>query len=81
MPTTGLMRTGVFVIGSSKHGGMGAPETVPFSDGAAAAAFAAANGGKVVTFAEVPRDYVLSSNPGFNTQRFWNERLAVGDGR
>ena len=40
-----------FIIGSSKRGGMGAPETVPFSDGAAAAAFSAANGGKIVTFA------------------------------
>jgi copper chaperone NosL len=57
-----------FVIGSSKRGGMGAPETVPFSDRAAAAEFAAANGGKVVTFAEVPRDYVLSSDPGFDTK-------------
>ncbi len=57
-----------FVIGSSKRGGMGAPETVPFSERAAAAAFAAANGGKVVTFAKVPRDYVLSSDPGFNTK-------------
>ena len=37
-------------------------------NGAAAAAFAAANGGKVVTFAKVPRDYVLSSDPGFNTK-------------
>lgn len=50
-----------FVIGSSKQGGMGAPETVPFSDRAAADKFAGQYGGKVVTFTEVPRDYVLSS--------------------
>jgi copper chaperone NosL len=61
-------RKAFFVIDSTKHGGMGAPETVPFSERAAAAAFAAANGGKAVTFAEVPRDYVLSSDPGFNTK-------------
>lgn len=53
----------VFVIGSSKQGGMGAPETVPFSDRAAADRFVAEHGGKVVAFGEVPRDYVLSSEP------------------
>ena len=53
----------LFVIGSSMQGGMGAPETVPFSDGAAAKTFAAAHGGRVVTFDQVPRDYVLGSEP------------------
>jgi copper chaperone NosL len=48
-----------FVVGSRVKGGMGADETVPFSDRAAADKFAAENGGDVVTFAEVPRDYVL----------------------
>jgi copper chaperone NosL len=38
---------------------MGAEETVPFSDKGAAEEFAARNGGKVITFAQVPRDYVL----------------------
>lgn len=56
-------RIAFFVIGSSKQGGMGAPETVPFSDRAAAEKFAGEHGGKVVTFDEVPRDYVLSSEP------------------
>lgn len=51
----------VFVIGSRKKGGMGADETVPFSDRAAADRFAAANGGRVVAFTEVPRDYVLGA--------------------
>lgn len=51
-------------IGSTKQGGMGAPETVPFSDRAAADRFAAGHGGRVVTFDEVPRDYVLGSQPG-----------------
>lgn len=49
----------VFVIGSRMKGGMGADETVPFSNRAAAERFAAANGGRLVAFSEVPRDYVL----------------------
>jgi copper chaperone NosL len=51
----------LFVIGSRKKGGMGADETVPFSDRGAAETFAAENGGRVVTFADVPPDYVLGS--------------------
>jgi copper chaperone NosL len=43
---------------------MGAPETVPFSDRAAAEKFATEYSGRVVTFAAVPRDYVLGSQPG-----------------
>nr|WP_041320946.1 nitrous oxide reductase accessory protein NosL [Hyphomicrobium denitrificans] len=53
-----------FVIGSRKQGGMSAPETVPFSDRAAADKFAEINGGRVVSFAKVPPDYVLSSDAG-----------------
>lgn len=53
----------LFVISSRKQGGMGAPETVPFSERAAADRFVAEHGGKIVAFAEVPRDYVLSSEP------------------
>lgn len=56
-------RQAFFVIESSRQGGMGAPETIPFSDRAAAEEFAGAHGGKVVSFAEVPRDYVLASDP------------------
>jgi copper chaperone NosL len=55
-------RQAFFVIGSSKQGGMGAPETVPFSDRGAAEKFAAEYGGQVVGFDEVPRDYVLGSS-------------------
>ena len=54
-------RQAFFVIGSRMKGGMGAPETVPFSDRSAAEKFAAENGGRVVTFDEVPRDYVLGT--------------------
>jgi copper chaperone NosL len=48
-----------FVIGSKMKGGMGAEEAVPFSDKAAAVRFASENGGRVVAFADVPKDYVL----------------------
>lgn len=49
-----------FVIESGQAGGMGAPEAIPFSEPAGAAAFAAANGGRVVTLADIPDDYVLA---------------------
>jgi copper chaperone NosL len=51
-----------FVIESRRRGGMGAAEAVPFGDSAAAAAFAADNGGRVVSFADIPRAYVLGSD-------------------
>ena len=58
-------RQSSFVIGSRKQGGMGGDEAVPFSDKAAAERFAAENGGRVVSFSEVPKDYVLG--PGSAT--------------
>lgn len=57
-------RKAVFVIGSRKRSGMGADETAPFSDRGAAEKFAAENGGRLVTFAEVPPDYVLGAGAG-----------------
>ena len=51
----------LFVIGSRVKGGMGADEAVPFSNREAADKFAAENGGRVMRFAEVPRDYVLGT--------------------
>ncbi|MEE1609866.1 nitrous oxide reductase accessory protein NosL [Microvirga sp. CF3016] len=50
-----------FVIGSRMKGGMGGDEAVPFSDKGAAEKFAAENGGRVVAFADVPKDYVLGA--------------------
>jgi copper chaperone NosL len=55
-------RKAFFVIESRQQGGMGAAEAVPFGARAAADAFAAANGGTVVTFAEIPSAYVLGSD-------------------
>jgi len=50
----------VYVIGSSKRGGMGALEAVPFSKRADAEAFAAEFGGEVVAWDEIPEDYILA---------------------
>jgi copper chaperone NosL len=54
-------RKALFVIGSRVTGGMGGAEAVPFSDRGAAEKFAAENGGQIVGFTEVPRDYVLGN--------------------
>jgi copper chaperone NosL len=54
-------RQASFVIGSRMKGGMGAEEAVPFSDKIAAEKFAQENGGRVVAFKDVPKDYVLGA--------------------
>jgi len=58
----GDARKAFFVIQSRGQGGMGAAEAVPFGERTAADAFAAANGGDVVTFAQIPSAYVLGSD-------------------
>lgn len=55
-------RAAWYVLDSDYHGGMGAREVVPFSDEKAARGFAAAHGGRVVRFAEVPESYVLGGD-------------------
>jgi copper chaperone NosL len=55
-------RKALFVIGSRVKGGMGGDEAVPFSDHSAAEKFVGENGGSIVTFDRVPRDYVLASD-------------------
>ena len=55
-------RKAFFVIESRKQGGMGAAEAVPFGNREAADAFAADNGGRVVTFTQIPAAYVLGSD-------------------
>jgi copper chaperone NosL len=52
----------LFVIGSRAKGGMGEDEAVPFSDRSAAEKFVGENGGRIVAFDQVPRDYVLASD-------------------
>lgn len=50
----------VYVIGSARTGGMGAPETVPFSARADAEAFVARHGGDIRALADIPNELVLS---------------------
>jgi copper chaperone NosL len=52
-----------FVVGSRMKGGMGADEAVPFSDKNTAEKFASENGGRIMAFAEVPKEYVLGTAP------------------
>ncbi|MDJ0944975.1 MAG: nitrous oxide reductase accessory protein NosL [Kiloniellales bacterium] len=52
-----------YVIGSTRQGGMGAPEAVPFSQRADAEGFAAAHDGRVVAFSEIPSDAILGEVP------------------
>jgi copper chaperone NosL len=61
-------RKAFFVIESRRQGGMGAAEAVPFGDRGAADAFVAANGGRVVTFAQIPSGYVLGSDSAVGDQ-------------
>lgn len=46
------------VIESDQPGGMGVPEAIPFDNRAAALAFVATHGGRVVTWGDVPESYV-----------------------
>ena len=50
-----------FVIGSRRRSGMDTDEAIPFGDAAVADRFAAANGGRVVRFADMPADYILTA--------------------
>jgi copper chaperone NosL len=52
-------RQAMFVVGSDARGGMGAPETVPFSNREAAERFKSAHGGSIHAFGEIPDHYVL----------------------
>ena len=56
-------RTAFYVIGSTLRGGMGVQEAVPFASEDDAGAFAGKNGGRVVRFGDIPRDYILGSDP------------------
>lgn len=56
-------REAVFVIESRRRGGMDEGEAVPFSDRAAAAAFASQFGGRLVSFAKMPKSYILADSP------------------
>lgn len=74
----------VYVIGSVRQGGMGAPEAVPFSSREKAVLFARAEGGKVLSFDEITDDMVLTpvdvepnSNAGYGDAEFQNRLRAL----
>ncbi len=54
----------VYVLGSNHRGGMTADEAIPFGDPDSARRFALANGGRVVAYDKIPRDYILTSMSG-----------------
>lgn len=49
-----------YVLGSARAGGMGAPEAVPFSSRERAEDFVRAEGGRVLTLADITNDMVLA---------------------
>ena len=51
--------TAWYVLGSSKAGGMGAPETVPFSTKEKAELFVVKHGGTIYKFADIPKEYIV----------------------
>ena len=61
------INTAFFVTGSSRSGGMGAAEAIPFGRKEEAQAFAALHGGDVVGLKEIPDVYVLGP-VGLNPQ-------------
>lgn len=55
-------REAFFVLDSTRKGGMGLKEAVPFGTKEAAATFADQHGGHVAGFSNVPADYVLGDD-------------------
>ncbi len=52
----------VYVIGSTKRGGMGAKETVPFEDRSKAEKFIARHGGQIVDLKNIPAAYLIGDD-------------------
>lgn len=50
-----------YVIGSRRRSGMNTDEAIPFGDAEAAQRFIAAEGGRIVRYADMPHDYILAS--------------------
>jgi copper chaperone NosL len=50
-----------YVIGSRRRSGMNTDEAIPFGDDRAARRFAEVNGGRLVRFADMPSDYILTA--------------------
>lgn len=60
-------RTAFYVINSGKRGGMGARETVPFGQESDAEKFAKTHNGIVVTYNEIPLDYLWGDEGEYET--------------
>tara|TARA_B100001939_G_scaffold347930_1_gene371395 strand:+ start:9337 stop:9906 length:570 start_codon:yes stop_codon:yes gene_type:complete len=63
----------IYVIGSSRRGGMGALETVPFSDRTKAQAFVKEHGGQIVALGDIPESYILGTGAEENALSPRNE--------
>jgi copper chaperone NosL len=59
-----------FVIGSSRSGGMGAPEAIPFGRKEAAERFSKEYGGSIVKLPEIPDRYVLGPVENMSNAEF-----------
>jgi len=67
-----------FVIGSSRVGGMGAPEAVPFSERDAAQRFADNYGGVLGKLDDIPHDYILGSGHPEEGEHEMTEHTEMG---
>jgi len=71
----------IYVIGSSRRGGMGTRETVPFGQKSEAETFARLFGGSVVAFDNIPTDYILGDagdHASSAKQTHWPEHRGIG---
>ena len=59
----------VYVIESTRRGGMGALETVPFSEPSAAELFVSKFGGRVVAYGDIPNNYILGDDGEYSDQK------------
>jgi copper chaperone NosL len=53
-----------YAIGSRRRSSMNTDEAIPFGNRDAAEKFVGVEGGQIVRFEQMPRDYILSSNSG-----------------
>jgi len=71
----------IYVIGSSRRGGMGAQEAVPFGQQSDAETFARRYGGNVVAFDDIPIDYIIGNTGDHKSgakQTSWPEDGEIG---
>ncbi len=59
----------VYVIESTRRGGMGTRETVPFSKRLAAERFVKKFGGRIVAYGDIPNDYILGDDGEYSDQK------------